>query len=288
MISNEVRSSTHRQNEPMPVLLHYEPIASQADGFSLPTVACLIAVGALLSNCSASAQVGVEQSEPFFQILWRWLPLLLKGFGFNLIISALAMIIGTIMGVGLGLAQLSSIRFTRGIAWMLTQFFRNSPMLVLLFFVMFLVPFQVRIGNTIVPVPDWTKAIAGFSLSVMANMAEIFRGAVGSVATAQWEASESLAFTPRQTMFMIILPQCIKRMTPPWMNLYSIVTMSSVLASVIGVNELITLTGQVHSAEGSRPALFAPLYGFALLCFFLYCYPIDRWTARLERKFATR
>ena len=31
--------------------------------------------------------------------------------------------------------------------------------------------------------------------------------------------------------------------------------------------------------------LFAPLYGFALLCFFLYCYPINLWTAHLERRF---
>jgi hypothetical protein len=39
---------------------------------------------------------------------------------------------------------------------------------------------------------------------------------------------------------------------------------------------MLTLTAQVHAAEGGRPELFAPLYGFALLCFFLYCYPINR------------
>ena len=69
------------------------------------------------------------------------------------------------------------------------------------------------------------------------------------------------------------------------MSIYEIVTMSTVLASVVGVSEMLTLTGQVHAAEGGRPELFAPLYGFALLCFFAYCYPIDRWTARLERRF---
>ena len=63
--------------------------------------------------------------------------------------------------------------------------------------------------------------------------AEIVRGAVQSVPTAQWEASESLAFNRRQTLWMIILPQCVKRMLPPWMNLYAILTMATVLASVI-------------------------------------------------------
>jgi polar amino acid transport system permease protein len=48
---------------------------------------------------------------------------------------------------------------------------------------------------------------------------------------------------------------------------------------------MLTLTAQVHAAEGGRPELFAPLYGFALLCFFLYCYPINLWTAHLERRF---
>ncbi|HEY9213650.1 MAG TPA: amino acid ABC transporter permease, partial [Ancylobacter sp.] len=38
-------------------------------------------------------------------------------------------------------------------------------------------------------------------------------------------------------------------------------------------------------AEGGRPELLAPLYGFAMLCFFLYCYPIERFTHYLERRF---
>ena len=72
------------------------------------------------------------------------------------------------------------------------------------------------------PIPDWIKATLGLALPVMANVAEIVRGAVQSIPTAQWESAESLAFTRRQTLWMIILPQCVKRMLPPWMNLYAI------------------------------------------------------------------
>ena len=53
-------------------------------------------------------------------------------------------------------------------------------------------------------------------------------------------------------------------MLPPWMNLYSLIAMSTVNASIVGVSEMITLTSQVHAAEGSRPELLAPLYAFAL------------------------
>jgi polar amino acid transport system permease protein len=69
------------------------------------------------------------------------------------------------------------------------------------------------------------------------------------------------------------------------MNLYSLITMATVNASIVGVSEMITLTGQVHAAEGSRPELLAPLYAFALVCFFLYCYPIGKWTQALERRY---
>jgi polar amino acid transport system permease protein len=238
----------------------------------------------LLVVSSASAQGG-KATLSTMQVIAKWAPLLLTGFGFNILISALAMLLGTIAGLGLGLGLLSELRLIRQGSWVVTQIFRNAPWLVLLFFVMFLVPFQITAFGLRIPFPDWVKATVGFALPVMANVAEVVRGAVRSVPSTQWEAAEALAFSRRQIMWRIILPQCIKRMLPPWMNVYCIVAMSTVLASIVGVSEMLTLTAQVHAAEGGRPELFAPLYGFALLCFFLYCYPINLWTARLERRF---
>jgi len=247
----------------------------------------LLCVSLILLVSAASAQSGRVVAPPL-QVIVKWAPLLLTGFAFNILISALAMLLGTIAGLALGIGLLSDLLPIRQISRALTQIFRNAPWLVLLFFVMFLVPFQVTIFNVHIPFPDWVKATVGFALPVMANFAEVVRGAVKSVPSTQWEAAEALAFTPRQTMWRIILPQCIKRMLPPWMNIYSLVAMSTVLASIVGVSEMLTLTAQVHAAEGGRPELFAPLYGFALLCFFLYCYPINLWTAHLERRFQTR
>ena len=214
--------------------------------------------------------------------------MLLKGFLFNLLISALAMALGTAAGLPLGILQTSRSGPMQTTARLVTQFFRNSPWLVLLFLCVLLLPFQIRVFGLTIPFPDWAKAIFGFSLPVMANVSEIVRGAVQSVPTSQWESAESLGFTRRQTFAEIILPQCIKRMLPPWMNLYSLITMSTVNASVVGVSEMITLTNEVLAAEGSRPALLAPLYGFVLLCFFLYCYPIGKWTVALERRFQVK
>ena len=71
----------------------------------------------------------------------------------------------------------------RGTSWVVVQFFRNAPWLVLLFFVMYLLPFEFHVGGVTIPFPDWIKATLGLALPIMANMAEIVRGAVQSIPT---------------------------------------------------------------------------------------------------------
>jgi len=221
------------------------------------------------------------------ELLIKWTPLLLQGFYFNLIISLLAMLLGTGAGLLLGFARISLLAPVRAGSWIVVQFFRNAPWLVLLFFVMFLLPFEFRAAGLTIPFPDWIKATFGFALPIMANMAEIVRGAVQSIPTAQWEAARSLAFSRRQILWRVILPQCMKRMLPPWMNWYAILTMATTLASVVGVSEVMTITGRITAAE-ARTDLLVPIYSYVLLWFFIYCYPIAWWTRRLELRYAER
>ncbi len=234
------------------------------------------------------AQSGYTTAQAM-DALWRWLPFLVsKGFLLNLIVSFLTMLIGTLAGVLLGLGQISPLRPLARLCWFLTQLFRNSPWLVLLFIVMLSFPFEITIGDTVYPIPDWIKAVFGLALPIMANISEIVRGAIQSVPTGQWEAAESLAYTRQQTLWLVILPQCFKRMIPPWMNWYAILTMATPLVSLLGVEEIVTLSRQAMEAENNHPELLVPFYGFALVVFFAYCYPIARWTIRLERRFAVK
>jgi len=241
----------------------------------------------LMSSGAAWAQ-STPAKAGVFDVLMKWTPLLFGGFIFNLAISVMAMAIGTAAGAALGLGQISLRPAVRVFAYSVTQFFRNAPWLVLLFFCMLLLPFELKLGSVTIPLPDWIKATFGLSLPVMANVSEIVRGAIASLPSGQWEAAESLAYSRRQTLWRIILPQCVKRMLPPWMNLYAILTMATVLASIVGVSEVMTLTGEVLAAEGGRTDLLVPFYAFILAWFFIYCYPIARWTVRLEKKFAVK
>lgn len=217
----------------------------------------------------------------------KWLPLVFKGFLMNLLVSILSMTIGTISGVVLGLGLMSLIQWMRKTSWFLTQFFRNAPWLVLVFYTIALIPFEVEVGSYAIPFPGWLKATLGLALPVMANTAEIVRGGIQSIPLGQWESAESLAFSRFQTIWSIILPQCFKRMIPPWMNLYAILTTASPLISLVGVNDALLMTRSALMAEG-RSELLLPMYSALLIMFFLYCYPIAYYTVKLERRFAIK
>ena len=257
-------------------------------GAGVLTARAGLALAAALVASIVVAQVRSVPGEPsVVELLVKWTPLLARGFLFNLLISFCAMLVGTVAGVLLGSARISLRRPIRNLSWIVVQFFRNAPWLVLLFFVMFLLPFEFHVGGTTIPFPDWIKATLGLALPIMANVAEILRGAVQSIPTAQWDAARSLAFSRRQTLWKIILPQCVKRMLPPWMNWYAILTMATTLASIVGVSEVMTLTLRITNAEG-RTDLLIPIYSYVLLFFFVYCWPISLLTRRLEARYEVR
>jgi polar amino acid transport system permease protein len=273
----------------IPVLKPFRLTATSRDlpAASLTTRhGALLIIALVLALCVGEAQAGPGAASILATLL-RWTPLLAQGFALNIAMSFLAMAIGSVLGLALGLGLISLVRPVRAVSWLVTQFFRNAPWLVLLFYCILLMPFEARIGGIVVPLPGWVKATAGLALPVMANVAELVRGAVQSIPSGQWEAAEALAFTRLQTLRLIILPQCVKRMTPPWMNLYALVVVGTPLASIVGVNEAMTLTGDILSSEG-RTELLVPMYLYLLMWFFIYCYPIARATAALERRFQVR
>jgi polar amino acid transport system permease protein len=245
----------------------------------------------LIAALALTVLIGEAEAGPgvpsIAATLIKWTPLLAQGFALNIAMSMLAMAIGTALGLAVGLGLISLKWPLRASSWLVTQFFRNAPWLVLLFYCVLLMPFEVRIGGVIVPLPGWIKATAGLALPVMANVAELVRGAVQSIPSGQWEAAEALAFTRARTLRLVILPQCVKRMMPPWMNLYAIVVVATPLTSIVGVSEAMTLTGDILSSEG-RSDLLVPMYLYLLTWFFLYCYPIARATVAVERRFAVR
>lgn len=223
--------------------------------------------------------------SPVFAALVQWSPALASGFGQNILISLLAIAIGTLLGLLVGALAVSPFWLTRLPAKVWVQVFRNAPWLVLIYFTTYVFPFEIHIGSSWIAFPDWVKVTLGLALPASANVAEIFRGAIGSIPSTQWEAARSLAFTRGQIFRSIILPQCFKRMLPPWMNLYAVITMGTALSSLVGVHDLID-TAQIASNTVNLTGFTVLIYFSVLALFFAYCYPISRLTQRLERRYA--
>lgn len=219
-----------------------------------------------------------------FKHLWTWSPALLRGLLANIQISVLAIALGTAVGLVVGALLLSPSRALRtGLGWYV-QVFRNAPILVLIYFTTYVFPFEIHLVSWTFPFPDWVKVVLGLALPASANVAEIFRGAIQSIPSAQWEAAQSLAFRRGEIFRLIVLPQCVRRMLPPWMNLYASITMSTSLASLVGVHDVVD-TAQIASNTVARTDFTILVYFTLLALFFAYCYPIARATRALERRY---
>jgi polar amino acid transport system permease protein len=244
---------------------------------TFPAILAAVVMIALLAGADSALLVA----------MWKWTPFMAEGFVLNVGMSLFAIIVGTVGGVFLGMGQVSPSALTAAPSRIATQIFRNAPWLVLLFYCIFLVPFQVTIAGETFQIPNWLRASIGFTIPVIANFSEVVRGAVQSIPSGQWEAARSLGYKWSKTMFSIVLPQCIKRMIPPWMNLYAVLLMATPLASIVGVEEAMTNTRTALQAEANSNLLL-PMYAYLLTWFFFYCYPIARFSMYLESRFAVR
>lgn len=219
--------------------------------------------------------------------LLSWLPLLGRGFLLNLGMGLLAMALALVAGTLLGAAQLAGLRGLRLPARLLTQLLRNSPWLVVMFFVMNLLPYEVGAGAWSVQLPAWMKAVLALALPATGNLAEIVRGGLRAVPLAQWEAATALGYGPLARLHRVILPQALRYMVPPVMGLYCVVTMSTALGSLVGVSEALSVAREVLAAE-ARTDLLLPVYGLVLVAFFLYIFPLSLAARALERRWADR
>ena len=178
-----------------------------------------------------------------FSLITTSLPLLIRGAGLTLEITALAVSLGLLLGLVLSLLQLSKSPLLRIPAKVYVDFIRGTPLLIQIFIIYFALPNIV--GHRIDP---FVTAVAACSLNSGAYIAEIFRGGIQSISLGQIRAGLSLGMTYGQTMRYIVLPQAFKRIIPPMGNEFIAMLKDSSLVSVIGFEEL-TRSGQLIIAE---------------------------------------
>lgn len=160
----------------------------------------------------------------------RWV--LLEG-AFNTIrITLAAGVLAFVMAFAAGLGRLSSLASLRWIALVYIEVFRGVALLVQLFWMFFVLPF---FGIHIEPI---TTAILALGLCNGAYGAEIVRSAINAVPGGQREAACALNYTKRQTLWLIVVPQAIPIMLPPFGNLMIELLKVTALVSLITVHDL--------------------------------------------------
>ncbi|SMB93052.1 amino acid ABC transporter permease [Deinococcus hopiensis] len=158
----------------------------------------------------------------------------------------LALLLGTVVGV----SRLSANPVVRGAAGVYVEFFRNTPLLVQIFFwnfgVLNVLPQGVKTwlnGHS----PEQWAVIAALSVYTSSYIAETIRAGIQSIPHGQTEAAQSLGLSGTDTLTRVILPQAFRVVLPPLGSQFLNLTKNSSLASQIGVAELFYYGTQVQS-----------------------------------------
>ncbi len=163
-----------------------------------------------------------------------YIPALLQGLYYTLLVSVVGLIIGFILGAIFGLGRISRSRIVYSLSTVYIEVLRGTPVLVQAIWIYFALPLIIGFN-----IPSLTAGIVVIGLNSGAYIAEIVRGAVQSVEKGQMEAGRSLGLSQHLTMRYVIWPQAFKRMIPPLGNQFIISIKDTSLLSVILVPELI-------------------------------------------------
>lgn len=118
------------------------------------------------------------------------------------------------------------------------------------------------------------------SLWGASEVGEVVRGALHSLPRGQREAGLSIGLNGPQLYGYVLLPQALKRMTPPTINVYTRIIKTSSLAVLIGVVDVIKVGQQI--IERTYESVL--IYGALFLFFFFICYPLSAASRVLERR----
>lgn len=200
-------------------------------------------------------------------LLWTWTPYLAGGFGWNILVSILAMALGTVLGAGLAGARLSRRRGLARAARGVTSVSRNLPTFVCLFYLAFLLPNDATLFGTALTVPPWAKAALALAVAVVGFVSDSFALAIADHRRGRPEA-------------MLLL-------LPSWMTYFLIIVMASSTASVIGVSEIVARANIVIGATG-RNDLMVWVYLYAMLWFLGFCLPLSLAMRALHQRIRDR
>ena len=209
-------------------------------------------------------------------------PALWHGFTITLKVLVIATIGGIIIGTLLALMRLSSIKALSWFAQAYVNLFRSIPLLLVLMWFYFAVPFLYTglTGKYLVMDTALVSSIVAFMLFEAAYFSEILRAGIQSVPKGQLHAAYALGMSYPQAMRFIVLPQAFRKMTPLLLQQTIILFQDSTMVYAIGLLDFFRTT----YVRGDLMGLLTPYILFAGLVYFSVSMIATYAVQRLQRK----
>ncbi|MEU5301558.1 ectoine/hydroxyectoine ABC transporter permease subunit EhuD [Streptomyces noursei] len=209
---------------------------------------------------------------------WSAVGAFLPTFWNGVLVTLQALALGSLIAFGLGLvwalAQRSSLKAVRWPVTALTEFVRNTPLLVQLFFLFYVMP---EWGVTLSAL---ATGVIGLGLHYSTYTAEVYRSGIDGVPAGQWEAAIALSLPRRRTWTAVILPQAIRRVAPALGNYVIAMLKDSPMLFAIGVLEML---GEARQFSSQTFQTVEP-YTVVGVAFIAIAYPASLLLRALERR----
>lgn len=212
-------------------------------------------------------------------------PALLRGYRMTIVLTLLSFALAMLLGGLLALLRTAEWRALRVVSAAYVEWFRNTPLLVQLFFLFFALPKLTLPGFGR---PDWfllspfQAGLIGLTMYTAAYTAEALRSGLLAVDKGQTEAARSLGLNYVQARVYVVAPQALRISVPLLTSIFSALFRNSALVSAIGVRELLQTADNIQQNNFQTFELFA-LAGVLYLSLTL---PLAYASHRLERRVA--
>lgn len=206
--------------------------------------------------------------------VWDFMPRFWDGLLVSLQILALGSVLSFALGLVWAIAFRAPTRFIRWPVNLVTEFIRNTPLLVQLFFLYFVLP-------------DWGVQFSALTTGTVAigvhystYTAQVYRAGIDAVPVGQWEAATALSLPTTRTWTAVILPQAIRRVVPALGNYVIAMLKDTPLVVAISVLDLL---GQAR-LESSHTFQYTEPLTVVGVAFILIAYPASLLVRALERR----
>lgn len=216
--------------------------------------------------------------QTFFnlEVIQASLPGLLRGLINTLLLSAMSISLGIVVGLAMSIVRLYAPKFIRVMAIVYIDLFRAMPTLVVLILIYYALPFLgIRFSS-------WTSAVLAFSGVMSAYSAEVFRAGIEGVPKGQFESAAGLGMSFPLILRRIILPQAIRAVIPPMTSNCVSMFKDTSLASTVALPELLNEANNAQALHANPSPLI-----MAAAVYVILLWPMVRLVSVMEKRFKT-